>query len=226
MQEYKDKTFLYYFNSNSFVLKIPTILKLLIYLILNIFALFNEIYFLNILFALLLFFFLLLAGFVRYRIRLFKFLLLSLVLFFLLSFLLEALRSEVSLTDKNHLISTTIFIFEFFSKWLLINVSGLFVFTILSQEELISFLIKINLDFRIIISITIAFNLISRLLETVEEIDLSLKSRNLEGKNMKSIFNRLRYIFVSMLIDNIEYISSLRATYAFDYKEISENYEK
>lgn len=226
MYKYKDKTFLYYFAVDSFIWKIPVVLKFSIYFILSIFVLINNLYLLNFILSLLIFIFLFSIGFVKYRINLFKLLAISLFLFFIISFSLQISREGASFADFNEVIKATIYIFEFFSKWLLINLGGLLIFTILSQDELISALIRINLDFRLVISITIAFNLITRLLETLEEIDISLKSRNLKGKGIVVLFNRIKHIFISMLLDNIEYISSLRATYEFDYSEIKENYEK
>lgn len=226
MYKYKDKTFLYYFAKDSLIWKIPVGIKIIIYLLLNAFVLFNNFYILNLVLSSLIFIFLILIGFVKYRTNLFKILFISLFLFFVISFFLQTFQTEASLTNLSEVAAVSIYIFEFFSKWLLINLGGLLMFTILSQDELISFLIKIKLNFRLIISITIAFNLITRLLETLEEIDISLKSRNLKGKGIVVLFNRIKYIFISMLVDNIEYISSLRATYEFDYKNIKESYEK
>jgi len=201
-------------------------MKVLSYLLLNVFVLINTLYVLNIIISLCIFILLYAIGFVRYKKNLFKLLFISLSLFFLISLFLQLFQTKVDLTDFDKLIKAFLLIFGFFSKWLLINLSGLLLFTVLSQEEVISSFLKINLDFRIVISITIAFNLISRLIETLEEINISLKSRGVQGKNLFVLFKKVKYIFISMLLDNIEYISSLRATYAFDYIEIKEKYGK
>jgi hypothetical protein len=177
-------------------------------------------------FSLIIFLILILIGFVQYRKTLFKLLGVSLLLFFLISLFLELFRSGIVLNDFEMISKTIVFITEFLSKWLLINVSGLLMFATLSQEELIKFLLKIKLDFRIIVSITIAFNLIARLIGTLEEINISLKSRGIKGRNIGVLFNKVKYTFISMLLDNIEYISSLRATYAFDYLAIKKKYGK
>jgi hypothetical protein len=68
--------------------------------------------------------------------------------------------------------------------------------------------------------------LIARLIGTLEEINISLKSRGIKGRNIGVLFNKVKYTFISMLLDNIEYISSLRATYAFDYLAIKKKYGK
>jgi hypothetical protein len=226
MSLYKEKSFLYYFNKDSVVWRFPTIAKIIFYLSLNLFVLINKIYLINLVFSLIIFLILILIGFVQYRKTLFKLLGVSLLLFFLISLFLELFRSGIVLNDFEMISKTIVFITEFLSKWLLINVSGLLMFATLSQEELIKFLLKIKLDFRIIVSITIAFNLIARLIGTLEEINISLKSRGIKGRNIGVLFNKVKYTFISMLLDNIEYISSLRATYAFDYLAIKKKYGK
>jgi len=226
MYKYKDKTFLYYFAEDSIVWKVPVVVKILIYLVLNIFVLVNTFYILNILISLCIFIILFLIGFVKYKKNVFKLLGVSLFLFFFISLILQIIQSDIVLTNIEMIFLTIQYVLTFFSKWLLINLSGLLIFCILSQEELISFLLRIKLNFRIMISITIAFNLITRLIDTLEEINLSLNSRGIVGKGIQTVFEKIRYIFISMLIDNIEYISLLRATYAFDYMEIKKKYEK
>lgn len=226
MYKYKDKTFLYYFEKNSIVWKVPAVVKIVIYLILNIFVLVNTFYILNIIISLFIFIILFLIGFVKYKKNIFKLLGVSLFLFFFISLILQIIQSDIVLANIDIIFKTILYILTFFSKWLLINLSGLLMFCMLSQEELISFLLKIKFNFRIMISITIAFNLITRLIDTLEEINISLNSRGIVGKGIETLFNKIRYVFIAMLIDNIEYISLLRATYAFDYIEIKKKYEK
>lgn len=226
MLKYKKKTFLYYFNERNIVWKIPTEIKLLLYFLLNIFVLINTVYIINLAISIGFFLILLAIGFVKYRKNILKLLTVSLFLFFFISLTLQLFRSRTDLMDSNGIINEIVFIFEFFSKWLLINLSGLLIFTIISQEELISFLLRIKLDFKIIVSITIAFNLIARLIETLEDINISLKSRGIKGKRLGTLFLKIKYTFTSMLLDNIEYISSLRATYAYDYAEMKGKYGK
>ena len=71
----------------------------------------------------------------------------------------------------------------------------------------------------------VAFNMIGKLLESLDDINLALQSRGFKDKKIKNVFLKFRYIFSSMLIDNIEYISSLRATFMFNYEDIKEKYE-
>ncbi|HHX99298.1 TPA: hypothetical protein GX533_01255 [Candidatus Dojkabacteria bacterium] len=67
--------------------------------------------------------------------------------------------------------------------------------------------------------------MIGKLLESLDDINLALQSRGFKDKKIKNVFLKFRYIFSSMLIDNIEYISSLRATFMFNYEDIKEKYE-
>lgn len=226
MRNYNIKTFLYYFSPNSLIVNIPGYIKILIYVFLNIFVLINNIYIINIFIAFFFFLFLLVIGFVKFRIHLFKLLTVSLLLFFFIASLLQGISLQPEYISQDLIFSIFSYVFPFFSKWLLINFSGLLLFVNLSQEELIQFLVNLRLNYRIVLPITIAFNMISRLLESIEDMNISLNSRNFSNIGVLNLLRRIKYIFISMLIDNIEYISSLRATYAFDIVDIRKTYEK
>lgn len=225
-KKYKVKTFLYYFSENNGFLKLPSFLKIAIYVLLNIFILFNPYYYLNIILSLFIFMFLCNIGFVAYRVSLFKVLCLSLFLFFVISFLLQWYSLDMSNLTLSKFQEILFFVSPFLSKWLIINLSGLLLFVLLSQSELIKLLTDLKINFKILISITIAFNMIGRLLEAIEDMNMSLNSRGIKRKGLVNLFKRIKCIFMAMVIDNIEYISLLRATYAFDFKEIKKEYEK
>jgi energy-coupling factor transporter transmembrane protein EcfT len=225
-QRYKIKTFLYYLPDRDFILKIFPSVKICSYILLNILILINPYVFLNILSALLILLYLYLIGFVRYRESLFRILFISLLLFFSISYAFQLISVGVSNITWIDVEETFFFILPFFGKWLIINMSGLLLFVSLSQGELVEFLRKLRIDFRILVSVTIAFNMISRLLEAIDEMNMSLDSRGVRKSDLRSLFGRIQHIFVAMIIDSIEYISSLRATYAFDYDDIEKEYEK
>jgi energy-coupling factor transporter transmembrane protein EcfT len=222
---YKYKTFLYYFPADSFVWKINPLFKLFVYLFINIIVLISHFYLLNLFLSILILILLVLIGFFNYRKILFRTLTISLILFFLLSLFFQLLTYRNNGITTEELLTSIAFIFPFLSKWFLINMSGLFLLTTFSQRELICVLTKLKLNFKWLISIMVAFNMIGKLLESLDDINLALQSRGFKDKKIKNVFLKFRYIFSSMLIDNIEYISSLRATFMFNYEDIKEKYE-
>jgi hypothetical protein len=219
----KYKTFLYYFNEGDIIASIDPLYKVIGYFSLVIIALVIDNNFLNILISIIIFLYLFFIGLFNYRRQLFKLLIVSLSLFFLFSLIFQLIENYDGTLSLQDVYQSTNYIFDYFSRWLIINSAGILIFTLLSQNELIDLLIRFNVKVQFLISVTIAFNTIGRLLSSLEEINIALASRGLPVG--KKVFTRMRYIFMVFILDNIEYISSLRATYAFDFEEIRNAYE-
>lgn len=225
MQNTKIKTFLYYFDKNNLIFKIDPFLKISLYLLLNILVLINKNYILNIAFSLILIVILCLLGVFKYHKKFLPLLFLSLLFFSIISFIFQYEVLSTTGGQNSQIFTILEQILPFFSKWMFLNITGLFFFSILSQNELIQTLYRIKIPIRPLLSIMIAFNTINRILESIEQVNTALNSREITTENNFSI-KKFQYIFIVMILDNIEYISSLRATYNFDISEIEKKYGK
>lgn len=222
------KTFLFYLDSKSFYYKTPFFVKFLLFFLISSCGLLLKNYYINAIISAVLVILIFQSGFVKERPFYLILLSLSSIMFCSIwLFLSKVTGAKIFITFpwgtyiSDHTIDV---LFSSYFRWLVICLAGLFLLVISYQEELIEEIIKLRFPYQLLLVLTLAFNTVSFTLEDFYQIQLTLNSRNIQRQSLFQAFNRILYIGVAFLMDNIKRISMLRISYFLDMDDIIRTY--
>ncbi len=223
------KTFIFYLNQSSIFLKVSFSLKFIGLASLSFLIVFNEIHLINWFVGLGALGILALIGFLKHGIVYFKLIIFALTVFSFIWLFFSKVPGESEyltfiwgtyITNRtfNYILLAT-------SKWFLLCSCGLLFLATTSQEQLIDDLIRYKLPHEIIIMMSIGFNTISFILESLSDIQYALESRNISSESSWPNLKKVIFVSRAVMMSNIKRISMLRIAYYLDYVDIRNEYD-
>ena len=223
----RDPTFIHYLDTNSIFKKAGFFTKFSFFLLISVFGVINRNPWLNLALAVLILFLLVLIRFDKWIA--YKSLGFAIAIFCLFWLTLSSIDGEMlfSLPWGTFVSDNTLRLMLLAaSRWTLVVLSGILFVAITSESELINSLLSVRAPYKLIFTLTIAFNTIGFSLMDIQKSKRALESRGFMATGIKKKLQRILYIGIVILLSNFKKIETLSQSYMLREDDFKNRHKK